>query len=61
MKKFYDDYKAHYGEELLEIAGQPLDGFPLMVRAIEEAGSLDVDKVVKVLESWKTIKVLPGI
>jgi len=60
MKKLYEGYKAYYSEEPLDIAGQALDGFPLMVRAIEEAGSFDPDKIVKVIEAWKTVKTYYG-
>ncbi|MFX0197190.1 MAG: ABC transporter substrate-binding protein [Candidatus Hodarchaeota archaeon] len=60
MKKLYQGYKAYHGEEPLDIAGQALDGFPLMVRAMEEAGSFDPDEIVKVLESWKTVKTYYG-
>lgn len=54
LKKFYNDYKAYYHEEPLTIAGWGIDGLPLMVKAIEEAKSFDVDRVAKVLESWNT-------
>lgn len=60
LKEFYNNFKSYYGEEPLAIGGWGIDGFPLMVRGIEEARSFDVDKVVKVIESWKTFKTYYG-
>jgi branched-chain amino acid transport system substrate-binding protein len=60
-KKFVEDYRAKYKELPGGIEIYAVDQFPLLVRAIEMAGTIDSDKVVATMESWKNFPTLTGI
>ncbi len=60
-KKFREEYKAKYKELPGGIEIYSIDQFPLLIRAIEMAGTTDPDKVVATMESWKSFPTLTGM
>jgi branched-chain amino acid transport system substrate-binding protein len=57
VQKFFDDYKAKYGEELS--SSYPINGYDMATvfkQAIEKAGSTDAAKMVDAMETMGKIK-----